>query len=705
MQNYIIDPSRHYSRSECFMIVLGLFLFFIALSPSAWAQQVGDKDVFFYEQHTGCCGPSFRMKRDGSNVEALGHGVPLGGFVYDPVTGTVYAHQGYGGRYVVRMDLDGSNLVAVTQSSGGNNNSFDLDPVNRKVYLADRTNEKIWVSDADGVNNPLSTFLNFTDPGGLQVAPSLGQVFFTSSAGVHRINTDGTGLVTLVSDSGAYDNSSDSLEVDIVNGKLYWISLIGADRGVRRADLDGNNVETLTATLSTDLLRGIDVDPIEGKIYIGSGSSVRKFNLDGTGAETIYTGANVRAVGVLQSGESNPELAVAPLIPAAELETVDVDVELTTNGASIAATAFSIDYDETCLSLDDTDGDADDIPDDMTFHVAGDFSVTVFHDLGDADGEIDVSITDLAPPIATLADGALLTITFTSTCEPAVDATILAPVGFSDDPSATFGDDLAGDVDGTTVDGSVQIWPGPRGDCNRNDLVTAADLIAEALEIFDGDGDFWADVVGSTFAGSPVGCDANDDAVVNAGDISCTILLIFGGTCGGAAPLAAPGDLDPRTAPLLGLKGAYRDKDGASTRRVANETLWLPVVFSPGAHAISSVAFSLDLAQGVRFDPFDGNGDGLPDAVRFGRGGRPDLVEVRYDRGDRDGELDLVLGDYGATFARGLLLEIALEPAPEAQQQPARFAETPASSFGNTFGQAVPGHIIEAKPGRATGRE
>ncbi len=408
-----------------------------------------------------------------------------------------------------------------------------------------------------------------------------------------------------------------------------------------------------------------------------------------------------------------PELSVAPLIPGAELETVDVDVDLATSGNAIAATAFSVDYDETCLSFDDTDGDADDIPDDMTFHVAGDFSVTVFHDLGDADGEIDVSITDLAPPIATLADGALLTITFTATCEPAIDATIIAPVAFSSDPSATFGDNLAGDVDGTTTDGSVEIWPGPRGDCNRNDLVTAADLIGEALEIFDGDGDFWADVVGSTFAGSPVGCDANDDATVNAGDISCTILLIFGGTCGGLAPTGDTA-FDPRTAPLLGLKGAYRDKAGTSTRRVANETstrrvanetLWLPVVFSPGAHAISSVAFSLDLAKGVGFDPFDGDGDGLPDALRFGRGGRPDLVEVRYDRSDRDGELDLVLADYGTAFARGLLLEVALETAPEARQQPARFAKTPAASFGNTLGQAVPGHVIEARPGLTTGRK
>ncbi len=82
-----------------------------------------------------------------------------------------------------------------------------------------------------------------------------------------------------------------------------------------------------------------------------------------------------------------------------------------------------------------------------------------------------------------------------------------------------------------------------------------------------------------------MGCDANDDTLIDAGDVSCTVLLIFGNTCGGS-PFAAP--TDPMSAPLLGLERPRRDLDG---------TLWLPVVFSAGDHAVSSVAFSLDLAD------------------------------------------------------------------------------------------------------------
>lgn len=55
--------------------------------------------------------------------------------------------------------------------------------------------------------------------------------------------------------------------------------------------------------------------------------------------------------------------------PAAELETVDIDVNLDTAGESIVATAFSIDYDQTCLAFDDTDANGDHVPYALAFHL------------------------------------------------------------------------------------------------------------------------------------------------------------------------------------------------------------------------------------------------------------------------------------------------------------------------------------------------
>ena len=54
------------------------------------------------------------------------------------------------------------------------------------------------------------------------------------------------------------------------------------------------------------------------------------------------------------------------------------------------------------------------------------------------------------------------------------------------------------------------------------------------LEIFDGDGAAAVDAPGGTFGGDVYGCDANVDDIIDAGDISCAILIIFNGqgACG-----------------------------------------------------------------------------------------------------------------------------------------------------------------------------
>lgn len=63
--------------------------------------------------------------------------------------------------------------------------------------------------------------------------------------------------------------------------------------------------------------------------------------------------------------------------------------------------------------------------------------------------------------------------------------------------------------------------------------MNAADVSGLTLEIFDGDGSDPAAVRGGTYPGDPTGCNANGDAVVDAGDLSCLVRMIFGsGACG-----------------------------------------------------------------------------------------------------------------------------------------------------------------------------
>lgn len=74
------------------------------------------------------------------------------------------------------------------------------------------------------------------------------------------------------------------------------------------------------------------------------------------------------------------------------------------------------------------------------------------------------------------------------------------------------------------------------GECNVDRELSAADLSAIAVELFDGDGNRWLDAPGGTFPGDSVGCDANRDKTIDAADLSCTVKLIFGQSCDSGDP-------------------------------------------------------------------------------------------------------------------------------------------------------------------------
>ncbi|MEM6457722.1 MAG: hypothetical protein AAF772_21715, partial [Acidobacteriota bacterium] len=380
-----------------------------------------------------------------------------------------------------------------------------------------------------------------------------------------------------------------------------------------------------------------------------------------------------------------PTLEIPDRIVGVAVESVEVPVVLGTAGSALAATAFSVDYDEICLDFDPIDVNADGIPDAMTFDVAADFTPTVFVDLGDTDGEIDISVADASPPFTSLADGTLVTLTFTARCTPIAPATILAPVRFSTDPAASFHDTMAQSVPGTTEDGSVQIFAGLPGDCSADGQVDALDLIACIAEIFDGDGSDWLAVPGGTFPGDPIGCDANADTTVDAGDLTCTNRRIVGLACG-AGTRAIRGQ-PPMLRPWLGLPDAVT---------VNNDTITVDVRLTPRNHALSTTTFALDYDETrLAFDPTDGDGDGLPDAVQF-LGASVSNQSVIFDAARVDGELSVLVADLVQNpqlLVKGPLIRIAFEvldaTAPLATAL--RFSPSLPPSFGDISGRSVRG--------------
>ncbi len=384
-----------------------------------------------------------------------------------------------------------------------------------------------------------------------------------------------------------------------------------------------------------------------------------------------------------------PELVIPTAVSATHNDPVAVPVSFLGNGHDIASTAFSIDLDHSCLAFDPTDADLDGIPDAITVLTPPAFAVTAVYDGADTDGEIDVTITN-TPPILSLADGPLLTVTFTPTCMPMPGMSIFAPVLFSADPAPSWGNTTGQSVAGIATDGSVEILPSLRGDCNGDGVVDASDLSACSLEIFDGDGNFWLDVPGGTFVGDPAGCDANADTLVDAGDVVCKSLLIFGGTCG--APLqrsrSSRKEANGQEPQLTVPSGLLADPDGSVT---------VPITLAAAGAELSALVFSFDLDPSLVFDATDSNGDGIPDAVTFYAD--VNQLSVGYDAADADGELDFLLTDHAASpmsLPDGLLVEIELRGVdPPSGVIDVRFSSEPTGSFGSTVGTSVAGTTID----------
>ena len=153
--------------------------------------------------------------------------------------------------------------------------------------------------------------------------------------------------------------------------------------------------------------------------------------------------------------QAAPELSIPLGVPADAGQKVTLPVTFTANGDQIGAIFFSVDFDEANLRFDDTNTTGLPWPDSITVNPAISpfvFSIGFSYEPADTDGELDFTFSDVTQPLSALPEGGLVTITFT-----AGDSTVEAPIKFSLDPAASFGNTAGASVAGTTVDGSVSI--------------------------------------------------------------------------------------------------------------------------------------------------------------------------------------------------------------------------------------------------------
>ena len=371
-----------------------------------------------------------------------------------------------------------------------------------------------------------------------------------------------------------------------------------------------------------------------------------------------------------QCSDTPPHLSLKPTTFVSGVQSsADMPMMLQPHHRTLTSVAFSVDYDETCLDFVGSDAVHLDLP----AHVGH----QVFFDAADTDGEIDIALFVDDPSTQTLPNGIFGHLIFAPTCVPERGEQIEAPVVFSADPEPSFGDQAADDVTGTWEGDRVLIVAGRPGDCNGNGVVSAADISACQLETLDDDGEGWLDAPGGTFAGHPAGCDSNGDTVIDAGDLSCKARLIFGQTCAPPATRRAFG-----TAPRLSLP---------TSLAMHGDAVAAKVFFDPGSASVNSVVFSL------RYDPerfrFDGD-------VTFA-GNQAGVQSVEWNAAFPDGAIRIAVADLdeGGLIDGGELLEIQLQPIGVTPiENVIGFAFEPVASFGDIWGQSVPGLVEIGDP-------
>lgn len=158
-----------------------------------------------------------------------------------------------------------------------------------KIYVGDTGHDKIRRCNLDGSNLEELVTTGLDNVGSIAVDRFAGKMYWTdwTDATLKRADLDGSNVETLLSGlSGPY-----GIALDAGSGKMYWTEFSAGK--IRRANLDGSGAEDLVTT-GLNHVNGIALDLDNGKMYWGDGSAVNgeieRANLDGTSVETVLSG-------------------------------------------------------------------------------------------------------------------------------------------------------------------------------------------------------------------------------------------------------------------------------------------------------------------------------------------------------------------------------------------------------------------------------
>jgi hypothetical protein len=232
------------------------------------------------------------------------------------------------------------------------------------------------------------------------------------------------------------------------------------DGGVNAADLsaivleifDGDGQDPLATPLGTFPGNAVGCNPNRDDVVDAADISC-DVSIIWNGSSAGCTGSLAPTKGRQASIDYPVKLDIPDNFLALPGSKVTLPVTLNTQGKQVNSAVFSVDYDQSWLSFDNTDANHDGVPDAVTWQLPDGFLGSTIFDPTYTDGELGFAVFTLSPN-ATLKDGTLMYLTLDVSNKPGV---FVAQVKSATHPQASFGSPDGQSLQGVFNGGSVEV--------------------------------------------------------------------------------------------------------------------------------------------------------------------------------------------------------------------------------------------------------
>lgn len=289
--------------------------------------------VFWTDSGTDRIG---RVDADGENLlllEQAGDGVPsmfnLRGIDVDPVRDLVFVTGDLISGHMYRMDVDGGNKELVIDDENYGPWGVAADPTTGYFYWwhADR----LFYRTDPLVGGKEVAVAGMTSPAEMALDPTEGRLFWADDRHLFSLRTDGTDFQRLASgDDGDFEGRIEAVDHAASTDQLYWVTSLG----LYRSETDGSSIVELVPGCDLQNPNDLVVDEVRGHLYTTRTSGVlQRVNLDGsnctdlalTGLVNPHALALDAAGGILYIADHGPDTifrydivgdAITPIVEA-----------------------------------------------------------------------------------------------------------------------------------------------------------------------------------------------------------------------------------------------------------------------------------------------------------------------------------------------------------------------------------------------------